>query len=374
MRHKINFIILLMLFIPLSELSGKQRLDSLVLHIIDSNTNQWINLGAYNKFAYDVNGNTSLYIEHSYSGSELIQENLNQDKCEFIYDTNGNITREISFEWDTTTSQWIPDYRYEYFYDSNNNNIVDGIFKMDDITGQWVNWRAYQYIYDSNGNMAQDTTCFWNDNTNEWDVSCSYTNYIYNSDGKMIQKLSFDQNETSDLWIPQKKYEYNYDASGNMNQSTYYRWNSNTNLWIPYSKHEYIYDVNGNMSQDTYYIRNGNTLISQSKYEYNYDANENMVRLIDYSWDTATSQWLPNEKLEVNYDLSNSLSDIIMPPAVIVEEMTNQPISYFSYEWNEVDNNWVNIINVYCSYSEQKDFMSDIDGDGQGKRINNVAK
>ena len=157
-----------------------------------------------------------------------------EDKYEYTYDSNGNITlliitddigdiSTITYEYDTNGN--VTKSRYEdattiYTYD-NRGNLIREQGAYSGIT----------YTYDANNNLIKETNDYG-----------SFTTYIYDNNNRMIQSIYYiDESRII------ASTEYAYDTNGNLTQKV------ETNIsGITYPvgakiTYNYTYDANGNL-------------------------------------------------------------------------------------------------------------------------------
>ena len=218
-------------------------------------------------------------------------------KMSFLYNTQGNLTQEISSDWNGT--DWEIYRKYEYTYDGNGNQTLE--ISYDWNGAEWENGWKDEYTYDDNGNLTQVISYDWNGT--EW-KNWDKFEYTYDDNGNQMQEIYSDWNGTE--WKNRDKYEYTYDDNGNQTQVIYSHWNGAEweNGWK--DEYTYTYDDNRNLTQ---VIENGT-----SKYEYTYDSNGNQTQEIGSYWNGT--DWKIRYKCEYVYDLTYSSSSLIFPPSM----------------------------------------------------------
>ncbi|MEN8229989.1 MAG: T9SS type A sorting domain-containing protein, partial [Bacteroidota bacterium] len=86
----------------------------------------------------------------------------------YAYDTNGNVTEYIDYEWDSVTSNWIVRYRIAYAYDTNGNVTEYIDYEWDSVTSNWIAWYRIAYTYDTNGNVTEYIDYEWDSGIHDW--------------------------------------------------------------------------------------------------------------------------------------------------------------------------------------------------------------
>lgn len=274
------------------------------------------------------------------------------EKYEFSYDSNGNLTQYVFYNWSSSSNAWIASYKREYCYDSN-RNLIQAIYYYWNSSSFWVASSKVEYDYDSNGNQAQAIYYNWTSTSNTWMVS-DKDKYSYDSNGNRIQELSYNWNSTSNAWeIASSKGEYSYDSNGNQTQVIYYNWSSSSNTWTAFSKGEYSYDSNGNQTQFIFYHCSSNAW--SYKREYNYDNNGNETQYVLYDWSSTTNTWVASSKsTEFSYDNTYSFNDLITPKILYNSFVfnNNKLLNFVSYRWDATNSIWVSEGTSNWYYSE----------------------
>ena len=146
-----------------------------------------------------------------------------QRTSEKLYDDNGNVTLEITDNWDVDTQSYIPSYKNESTYDENGNLTLYISNYWDIDTQSYIPSYKNESTYDENGNLTLYIT-------NYWDIG-------------------------TQSYIPSYKNEYNFDENDNLTlQINYYSWDVQTQSFIPNDKIEYDYDDNSNNILSIYYF------------------------------------------------------------------------------------------------------------------------
>lgn len=332
----------------------KQRLDSEVWHVCFDSTNQLV---PYEKHEYiwDVNGNLTKDI------SNFWYENISQwvayKKFEYTYNANGNLTLTIRYHRDNSTSPWIGALKIDDTYDVNGNLIHTIFYDWDESISQWVPYWKFEFNYDANSNLTQEIIYDWNESTSQW-VTTSKYEPTYDANGNLIQAIIYDWDESISLWVNLMKWEYIYDANSNLTQGIRYQWDENTIQWVNSNKYENTYDVNGNLTDYNSFNWNGSQWVGSNKIEYTHDVNGDLTQGIHFDWDVINSLWVPWGKDECTYDISYSFDELLLPFTIIEDD---EDILYFnhklteilSYEWDESVNQWIVSSKGTYFYSEQ---------------------
>jgi hypothetical protein len=269
---------------------------------------------------YDASGNNTLYLE--YIWDQESSNWLNGSKSEFTYDASGKMTKDLYYDWDEITSEWVKNYKGEYTYDLNGNDTLFIEYVWNEPASDWVGENKDAYAYDSDGKKTQYISYHWDETTGEW-VGSYRVIYNYNDDGKNIQNNTYFWDEATGEWVFNDEREFTYDANWNNTMIEYYVWDETYTAFRIYNKEEFTYDSNGNLTGEIYYNH-------QLLYWY---------------------------KIEYTYDLSYNLSSLILPPLewfdfYYPEKVNNKILESSSLNWDEGSNDWVIYRKTFYYYSE----------------------
>lgn len=292
--------------------------------------NQWTQYGSNIVYAYDAEGGYitgpaggrttyNTYDEEGYlvssTGSDGSIKTYDKDghlissktsygyTTNYTYDEHGNLTSEVSTNWNGVTSSSTT-YTYDEHgnvtsrtYQSGNGTPSTTTYTYDEhgrVTSQTSSSSNYTYTYDDNGNMTSSTYRYGNNTP-------TITTYTYDENGNKTSQTSRTGNGTPSTTT------YTYDENGRLSDRT----NSNG------SKYTYTYDSNGNITSYNYIDQNGNTL-SSNTYAYDEDGH-----LISSNFGSAYSS-------SSNYYLDGDATTTIdQTGCVIISYTTN--VGSFSY-------------------------------------------
>ena len=156
-----------------------------------------------------VNNGITRY-EYDDAGRPIRQIEPNGAVVELAYDSNGNITKVIG--WD-----YIQERTYDAF-----GNMIENVLK--DTDGIWL--QTNRYVYTEHSDLLQKT--------------------IYENGGSVLTSA---------------EYQYEYDQNGNKIKCT----SMNTTSYTNYE--EWKYDAQGNLIQEGFYFRNGEFVIFSFVYD-----------------------------------------------------------------------------------------------------------
>jgi hypothetical protein len=218
--------------------SGK-RLDSLVQEKWNVDLLDW-EYSATWYFYYDQNGKPSHilvgYIDESNTYVEsliadfvfdeiknmvtvITKEKLrNSIKEETIYDQNGRLKELIAYLWSDEALQYIEFMRCEYIY--NSKGQLEREVSYDSDGDGWHVDRVYEYIYDENDNLLKKNSLHENYN-GEFHVG-SYIDYV-KINSQLSEEQDYWRNDPNDTWQQRSIKKKYFDAKGNLvNDSTFF--------------------------------------------------------------------------------------------------------------------------------------------------------
>ena len=361
--------------------NNKLYLTKSIRYDWDANTGNWI-LDDKEEFAYDSNGDITQYFKsHGDNGTDWYFD----DKAEYTYNSNGNLLTAFIYEWGY--KRWINDYKYEYTYDINGNR-TQSIFYFGRNNTDWrpstkteniynsenkitetysSNWHdsasslvldeKSERTYNSKGNLTLTTGYSWEKDLNNWKLSYKYS-YDYDENENLILRLAPLLNENTNEWENNLKTEYTYDSLGNELSDIIYKWNSTDNIWEIQSQYEYTYDSEGYLIQKNtgriYRITDNGIEYGNQFDNYIYDSNGNLIEYQRSSKFPNDSTYTYSTRLTYNYDLSYKLSDLFLPYSYLrTEDINNKPLEYIYYYWDNTNNNWINREKKIYYYSEE---------------------
>lgn len=231
-------------------------------------------------------------------------KNLTQKKI-FNYDSNKNLTKEITQQWDKQSNNWVNFGYREYDFDLNGNRILDRWTYWDYIEKKFIVSSEYIYKYNSlNLKTFESRVVFVFS-------SQKYQNYSlheveYNSFGKVTLSNSIYWDTTKNEKISQYKDEYIYDTNNNLMTNISKELDSNEINWKNITKVESKYNDSKKLISSIYYkgILLNNSWELSSKIEYMYNLQDSLTNYSEWTW---KNKWFLNNSLEQKYDNSGNL-------------------------------------------------------------------
>ena len=250
----------------------------LIEYFFYTDSNKW-EITQTHEYIYDNNNKIRKQIEY--------ENSLDDFKTEYTYDTNGNKIMYIGYLKNIKNNDWDVFFKYESVYDTNNN-----IREIHRWAKRTHTKEKEEYVYDTNGNQTKQISYSWKKNAWKARFKIEYENtknqtkaisyywekntwkksgkleYVYNNDGKETMNVCYYWNND---WFVLSKHENLYDSNGNPTMWVYYyRREYGSNDLELVNKTELIYDL-------SYSIEN---LILPDSYHYLFLENENINNLL----------------------------------------------------------------------------------------------
>jgi hypothetical protein len=153
---------------------------------------------------------------------------------EFTYDASGNMIQEVFHNYNHDAEEWDAEWKLELTYD--NGNITEEISYNWDLTGEvWVEETRYVNEYDGEGNPLQTTLYEWEND--EWQETLMFE-YERDAEGR-ITRLVYSDFETGE-WEQFFRIEYSYDTNSNVTEeiSSFFE----DGDWVLFDKNEFTVD------------------------------------------------------------------------------------------------------------------------------------
>lgn len=196
----------------------------------------WVNADK-DVYEYDSNGNQTLSMD--YNWDDVNYKWVNNSRNTYTY-TNNLITERINSDWNSGTSTWDNDFRYVYSYDANGNEIT---YRSDDwVAGSWVFLNKNTQTYNANNLVVNYLSQNWDNVGSAW-INDSQSNYTYDANGNNTSYISQNWNSGTSTWVNSYRSEYTYDANNNRTQYKESSWNSGTSSWDYSYRGDYFWSV-----------------------------------------------------------------------------------------------------------------------------------
>jgi hypothetical protein len=329
-----------------------QKIGSATRELLDSIVTKDASGKNINKtsFYYDSNGNDTLEIAYNWEDENMEWQVSSTTKT--VKDNNGMITYYESFMWFGNVF-YLGILKYESTY--NNLNIqTETSYRWDFFTNNWILDSKTDYFYDSSQNLIRIIYYEMGLSSTDWqETSKTEMEYFANNKLKMETEYLWDNN-TSD-WINGSKSEHYPNALGNDTVVLSYYWNDNPSGWILSDKLIYTYDGSQRITGITFLELDDDEveLINAFKQEYEFYENGNLKTLSSYMWDSSSGKWEGFHRETITYYASNNLEFIRTSDTWFNDgwQQSSQYESFYNadnnkslentYTWNNTSNIWV---------------------------------
>ncbi|APZ47545.1 hypothetical protein BW723_15175 [Polaribacter reichenbachii] len=224
---------------------------------------------------------------------------VNNNKSEFIYDSNKNLTAETEFYWDYSNSKWTKSYASFYTYNANNKVTIE-----------------LSEHYNTNGTL----------------FSQYRTTNAYDSNGKLIEIL-YEFNGGS-LWEIEDKFILEYNTNNELSGAIAYQWNGSN--WVfgeDSSKITLSYNSNNKVSISKSDSWDNTKWVDSDRTVYTYDSNDRIIIEDGQSWDGTN--WVTDYKSEYTYD-SNGNAVTEKESYLDNGVLTEQPVETITFDTSQL--------------------------------------
>ena len=247
---------------------------------------------------FDVNGNPIQLVDKRWNGSSWVDS----FKTDYQYN-NGLVTSEIYQEW--TGSGWLPDDKDEYMYDGLSRLTSHTNYNYDVSSSSYIPQDKYLYSYTANNDLSEIIN-----QTNSGGTLVNYNkvSILYNANNKIISETYLDW--TGGVYVPDTKHEYVYDAMNRVIKSYILNYDDVTSLWDTAGTIDFNLNSNGLILQKdykTYDASTGTFHLSYSQFM-TYSGTGKLTSATSANWDASTSSYNYNDKTILEYNSNDQFS------------------------------------------------------------------
>lgn len=159
-----------------AQLETKQKLDSILIIDTIGGTQIVVYKELYN---YDTYGNNTSYISYDFDGSSLIYDS----KDSLVYDINHRLISLTHSNWSNMANQWTDEYRYNITYTSNTIEYIH-----QDWSGTWDNNTKISKTMNSSNQITQEIQYVWDTTSSSWTKN-NKSVYFYNTNNNKIDSI-----------------------------------------------------------------------------------------------------------------------------------------------------------------------------------------
>ncbi|MFD0988857.1 T9SS type A sorting domain-containing protein [Mariniflexile jejuense] len=216
------------------------------------------------------------------------------------YNSNNDISINITQYWNDVTSQWENSYKEIYTYDGSNNLIEEVSQTYNPVSMTFVN--SYRYLQTFSGsNLMSEVSQSWNAGSSSW-VNVDKYDYTY-SGNLPIQAINSVWDSGSNSWLPDERDTATY--TGNLITSLDVD-KYNVGIWEDYQRIFYTYNGQGLETEYLSQDWDGVNWVNLDRDTSTYNVNGNRTVLVYESW--VASAWEPYYKEEASYSVAAPLS------------------------------------------------------------------
>ena len=252
----------------------------------------------------------------------------NNQKQEFNYDTDGNLTLELSYYRENETQPFVPQNKYENTYDENGNRTLRIDYNWDTNTQSFVPFDKKESTYDENGNEIQQMYFMWDTNTQSF-ILDNKSEFSYDFNGNKTFEISYSWDTNSQLFVPVYKRLNSFNVNNREIQDLYFSWDLETQSIVPQTKSESFFDNNGNQLYTLNSTWNSEFEIytQTNKTYFDHDEQNRIVSQNSYSIDFCSGTKRLTNKVDYFYiDGSNNRGTI----RYMVDEGTGE----YVFDWS----------------------------------------
>ena len=210
------------------------KLDSTVTYTFRNTADSVYKTKTLNSFL-DNSLKTSVLVLN-YDTVSGIWNNYQTDTTE--YDSNDEVSRTITYYWDTSAAKWFLNRKIEYIREGDSITFIQSDY--DTSMQVWIYYymqvREFEPMVGSN---ILEETYFWNTGLNSW-VGSSKTVYIYDDFTQHLKDTVYKWDNDRMDWKGEKTLKL-YNVGGRDSSTIYYHWDESMQQWNIYSKIDWNY-------------------------------------------------------------------------------------------------------------------------------------
>ena len=324
------------------------------------------------RYNYDANGNQDTIIGVGYAGGSWV----NSQQIFYTFDNHSNPTYGIGYDWNSTSSMWVPFADVTQTFNSG-NKMLTSVYRnyLSYLSGGWRNSNQQFYTYDGNNNNLTSLYQTWDTIASSW-VNGNKTINTFDANNFQLTNVYQTWDAGLSTWANNTQDLYTNDAHGNATADIIQRWIGGA--WVNYTKSINTYDGNNNRTEHIYQNwDNVNSVWANSaKYDYTYDAGNNIILEVYQTWDAVNSVWVNNSKygytfvngnkhsteLDQHWDNTNHVWVNYYKNAYTYDGNFNET-GYQSSNWNSGTSTWDGSQNYSYTYDSNNNRIYELDQD-----------
>lgn len=252
-------------------------------------------------YAYNTNGDSTQILYKVYN--DTTKEFVNSFLDQFEYDGNFNVTRDLTWVWDKSSTSFKEQSQTMYMY--NSSNLETERYSQYMISGTWTNNVRTTTAYDSQNRETEVIS--QKGNMSGW-ANNDRTSYTY-SQG-VFPTLELYQTWNGAQWVDEERYMYTLNSDNNIDTETYQL--SNNGLWADSAKYTYTYDSSKRITQILeQFPKTGNWVDSTRTTITYYSATDmhDFSSILIEAWNG--SAWVKQSQTVYTYNSDNKLTEYL---------------------------------------------------------------
>lgn len=219
--------------------NAQGRATEIIWQIWDIDSGQWINYGRF-VLSYDEEGNLTQETIYDWFENQWLEG----AQFDMTYDGSGRLVIELGSFWDEDSAKLVLSFKDEYLYEEG-KLITQNEYGYEE--GEEVLFFTTAYTYDSNGNLTEELSQVL-DPESGMSFDFSKNVYTYNEANKLIMKEAWEFDLTQFMMVRTWQYEYTWDSDGNLIEQVDRSWDGgvvkDTEEWLNALKSEWTFNKN----------------------------------------------------------------------------------------------------------------------------------
>lgn len=233
----------------------------------------------------------------------------NSMKMTNTFDSNGNVTKEVSDSWNLTTSVWENSLVTDHTLNSNSTVNYSITQSWDKDMATWANLYKLMYTYDASKNVLTQKTQM--DLGTGW-TDFSMTTNTYNTSGLLIKSVGQVMDLISMQMKDANQTTYTYNADGTENQSVSQEWNTTSLAWQNSMRSTNTYNASKKLTLVLTEDFTSDVWVNDTKSILTYGANGLVSESLYQDWDATASAWVDTDKDIFTYNADGSINQLTL--------------------------------------------------------------
>ena len=237
---------------------------------------------------------------------------VNKEKYDYNFDASNYPTGYLYSEWDTVAGLWRPSVQATYTNSTGGLPLVKLYKHWQTSTLSWQNYEQVTTIYNTYNIPTEVLDELWNVGASSW-VNNTKSLYTYYSNNYTKTSNQYLWNPNNASWL--ETYYLHSDSIG-ATMENYFKFYDPQNYNVSFGdRYTYSYNAQHAVSEYDHFnldLPSGNW-IPTGRRQYTYDQNGNNTIQLDQVWNTGSSSWENNYKIENFFSFTTGFGN--MKPA-----------------------------------------------------------